>query len=58
MGGILEMSLTTEELHMKIKMVEADILSVTNEHGRAALSEYLDYLKDELKTAEKKDNIQ
>jgi predicted nucleic acid-binding Zn-ribbon protein len=46
--------LTVQEIQEKITKVQDDIKHVTQERGREVLSSYLEYLKDELKQAERK----
>jgi uncharacterized protein YdcH (DUF465 family) len=44
--------LTPQELRDKIKKVEEDIRTTTQEKAREMLIQYVDYLKDELKILE------
>jgi predicted nucleic acid-binding Zn-ribbon protein len=46
--------LTVQELQEKIKKVQEDIKNITQEKGREVLTSYVEYLKDELKLAERK----
>ena len=44
--------LTAQELRDKIKKVEEDVRSAGSEKAREMLTQYADYLKDELKILE------
>ena len=46
--------LTVQELQEKIRKVQEDIKHITQEKGREILTSYVEYLKDELKQAERK----
>jgi len=46
--------LSVQELQEKIDKVQEDIKHIDQEKGREVLISYLDYLKDELKLAERK----
>lgn len=46
--------LTVQELQEKISKVQEDIKHTTQEKGREILMSYVEYLKDELKQAERK----
>jgi len=47
--------LTVQELEDKIKKAQQDIVNCLTENSRDALTVYLDYLKDELKEAKKRE---
>jgi hypothetical protein len=49
------MSLDIKELAEKIEKVKSDIITSTDLKAKMVLSDYLDYLKDELKMLENND---
>jgi hypothetical protein len=49
------MSLDIKELNEKIEKVKSDIITSTDLKAKTVLSDYLDYLKDELKMLENND---
>ena len=49
------MSLDIKELAEKIEKVKSDIITSTDLKAKTVLSDYLDYLKDELKMLENND---
>ena len=51
------MSLDIKELKEKIEKVKSDIITSTDLKAKTVLSDYLDYLKDELKMLENNDRV-
>jgi hypothetical protein len=51
------MSLDIKELNEKIEKVKSDIITSTDLKAKTVLSDYLDYLKDELKMLENNDRV-
>jgi hypothetical protein len=51
------MSLDIDELKEKIEKVKSDIITSTDLKAKTVLSDYLDYLKDELKMLENNDRV-
>jgi hypothetical protein len=51
------MSLDIKELSEKIEKVKSDIITSTDLKAKTVLSDYLDYLKDELKMLENNDRV-
>jgi hypothetical protein len=51
------MSLDIKELLEKIEKVKSDIAASTDLKAKTVLSDYLDYLKDELKMLENDDRV-
>jgi hypothetical protein len=62
LGGFLAMSLTIQELKDKFAMIEKDIetLRLTGESGRKleVLTEYKEYIRDEIRFLENEDKSQ
>jgi hypothetical protein len=51
------MSLDIKELKEKIEKVKSDIITSTDLKAKTVLSDYLDYLKDELTMLENDDRV-